>query len=157
MRVLRTVTSANSAATKKPLAKTSARMAARPKARWEVSIIRGSLADSIGGGWPWEVSAPRRCRSGGHALRAAIAEEVRVDELVDGGLIGRIDLLELQAHADAPVAPRHARLDLDLARARRQAEPHARGGARVQRARGADRNPAAAEIQRQRRCDRVAE
>ena len=50
MRVLRTVTSENSAATKNPLANTSARTASDAEARWDVSIIRGSFADSIGRG-----------------------------------------------------------------------------------------------------------
>src|SRR4249919_857397 len=97
MRVLRTVTSENSAATKKPLANTSARTAAMPKARWDVSIIRGSFADSIGRGWLWQAAAfaasppwcsPwRPCATA--RLGASIAEEMRVDEGVDGGLIGR--------------------------------------------------------------------
>src|SRR5580765_1929932 len=157
MRVLRTVTSENSAATKKPLANTSARTAAMPKARWDVSIIRGSFADSIGRGWLWQ--APARLRAAGASARsgAPIAEEVRVDEGVDGGLVGRVDLLELQAHADAPVAPRDARLDLDFTGCGREAEPDPRGSTGIERAGGPDGDPAAREIQRERRRDRVAE
>ena len=53
------------------------------------------------------------------------AEEVRVDELVDGGLILRFDLLELQAHAVAAIAPCHAAFGVDVALRAGQAEPQA--------------------------------
>ena len=38
-------------------------------------------------------------------LRFSVGEEVRVDEVVDDRLVGGVDLLELDAHADAAVAP----------------------------------------------------
>ena len=40
-------------------------------------------------------------------LRFSVAEEVRVDELVDHRLVGRINDLELDAHAHAAIAPGH--------------------------------------------------
>src|SRR5262245_57648437 len=80
-----------------------------------------------------------------------------LDELVDGGLIGRIHLLELQAHADAAVAPRDARLDVHLSAARGQAEPDASGGAGLEWAGGADRDAAATQVQRERGGDGVPE
>src|SRR6478752_7934060 len=165
MRVLRTVTSENSAATKKPLANTSARMTAMPKARWDVSIIAAPWRTLSGGAGCGKRPPSRHrrpaARLGGPAatarLGATVAEEVRVDEGVDGGLIGRFDLFELQAHADAPVAPRDARLDLDFTGCGREPEPHAGRGARIERAGGPDGDPAAREIQRERRRDCVAE
>jgi hypothetical protein len=38
----------------------------------------------------------------------AIGKEMLIDELVDRGLVGGIDLLELQAHPDPAIAPSHA-------------------------------------------------
>ena len=67
----------------------------------------------------------------------SVAEEVRVDEVVDDPLVGRVDLLELDAHADAPVAPGHASLGVDIALGTRhpEADLHFRGA--VERARAA--------------------
>src|SRR5712692_7367960 len=47
-------------------------------------------------------------------LSFSVGEEVRVDEAVDHLLVGRLDLLELDAHADAAVAPRDAPLAVDV-------------------------------------------
>ena len=44
----------------------------------------------------------------GASLGFAVREEVRVDEVVDDRLVRRIEGLELDAHADAAIAPRHA-------------------------------------------------
>ena len=67
-------------------------------------------------------------------------------------------LLELDAHADATIAPR----DATLPRRRRVSSQAVRKrdldlGAAVERAGRSDGDAAAAEIQRQRRCNRVAE
>src|SRR5947208_2330915 len=90
MRVFRTVTIENSAATKKPFASTSANS---PTSRHNVAASECSMAEIL-------------CFS--------VGEEVRVDEAVDNGLVGRLDLLELNAHADASVAPRDAPLAVDV-------------------------------------------
>ena len=59
---------------------------------------------------------------------------MRVDELVDGRLVGAFDALELQAHARPAVAPGHARLDVELALAAGQAEAKPRPRADLERA-----------------------
>src|SRR2546423_812071 len=133
MRVLRTVTIENSAATKNPFAATSANRL----------TSRHSVAAS---GCPMS-----------EILRFSVAEEVRVDELVDDRLVGRIDDLELDAHADAAVAPRHVPFGVDVLLRSRHAEAHFDLGAVVERAGGADGDAAMAEVERQRRGDRVAE
>ncbi len=69
------------------------------------------------------VIAVRACAT--RLTRFPVREEVLIDELVDLGLIGRIDLLELQAHPDPAIAPRDARLGFDVALRARQAEPRA--------------------------------
>src|SRR4051794_5148911 len=133
MRVLRTVTIENSAATKNPLAQTSANS---PTSRHSVAASECSMSE---------------------ILRFSVAEEVRVDELVDVRLVGRIDGLELDAHADAAIAPRHVPVRVDVLLRSGHAEAHFDLGAVVQRTRGADRDAAVAEVQRQRRGDGVAE
>src|SRR5687767_12775316 len=101
MRVLRTEMMANSAATNHPLARTSASTASRrmPTSRTGLSIDETS--DLI--------------LAGSYVLDLAAAEEMRVDELVDGGLILRFDFLELQAHAVSPIAPGDPRFGVDVA------------------------------------------
>jgi hypothetical protein len=51
---------------------------------------------------------------------------VLVDELVDSRLIGGIDLLELQPHSNAPVAPRDSRFRFDIPFRTGQPEPDPR-------------------------------
>src|SRR4051812_12625180 len=131
MRVLRTVTIENSAATKNPLAQTSAN---RPASRHRVAASECSMAG---------------------ILRFSVAEEVRVDEVVDDRLVRGIDDLELDAHADAAVAPRDVSLCVDVLLRSRHAEAHLDLRGAVERAGRADRDAAVAEFQRQRRSNRV--
>src|SRR5687767_2389791 len=100
MRVLRTEMIANSAATNHPLARTSASTASRrmPTSRTGLSIDETSDLILAGSWW----------------LDFSAAEEMRVDELVDGRLILRLDFLELQAHAMSPIAPRNASFGVDV-------------------------------------------
>src|SRR5262249_31607727 len=86
-------------------------------------------------------------------LRFPVREEMRVDKVVDDGLAGGIDRLELQPHADAAIAPRDAALGIDVALRPRHPESHLDARARVERTGGADRDAAATEVQRQRRGD----
>ena len=90
-------------------------------------------------------------------LALPAAEEMRVDEFVDSGLILRLDLLELQSHAVAAIAPRDAAFGVDVALGTGQAvsKPHLR--AILERAGGANRDAAAADVQRERSGDGVAE
>src|SRR5258707_5869195 len=115
MRVLRTVTIENSAATKNPLAQTSANS---PTSRHSVAASECSMSES---------------------LRFSVAEEVRVDELVDDRLVGRLDDLELDAHADAAVAPGDAPFGVDVLLRSGHPEAHLDLGAAVQRAGRPDR------------------
>src|SRR5947209_6760807 len=133
MRVFRTVTIENSAATKKPFANTSANS---PASRHIVAASECSMAGIL-------------CFS--------VGEEVGVDEAVDHLLVGRLDLLELNAHADTAVAPRDASLAVDVLLRARHAEADLDLGAQLERAGRADRDAAVTEVQRQRRRDRVAE
>src|SRR5205085_12207480 len=87
----------------------------------------------------------------------AVAEEVRVDEVVDDRLVRGIDFLELDAHADAAVAPRDAPFGVDVFLRSRHAEAHFDLGAAVERAGRANGDPAVTEVQRQRRGDGIAE
>ncbi len=80
-----------------------------------------------------------------------------VDELVDRRLIGRFDLLELQAHADPAIAPGDARLRFDVALRSGQPEAHPHLRSLLERAHRPDRHAPLAQVQRQRRGDRVAE
>src|SRR5438128_3267707 len=87
----------------------------------------------------------------------SIAEEVRVDEVVDDPLVGRVDLLELDAHADAPVAPRDAAFAVDVFLGPGHPEPDLDLRAAVERARRPDGDPAVTEVESQRRGDLGAE
>src|SRR5476649_1528918 len=133
MRVLRTVTIENSAATKKPLARTSA---SSPASRHSVAASECSMSE---------------------ILRFSVAEEVRVDEVVDDCLVGGIDDLELNAHADAAVAPGHVPFGVDVLLRSGHAEADFDLGGAVERAGRPDRDAAVAEVQRQRRGDGVPE
>src|SRR3954466_16005453 len=133
MRVLRTVTIENSAATKKPLAQTSA---SSPASRHSVAASECSMAG---------------------ILRFSIAEEVRVDEVIDDRLVGGIDDLELDAHADAAIAPRHVPLGVDVLLRSGHAEADLDLRRTLERAGRPDGDAAVAEVQRQRCRNRVAE
>src|SRR5262245_55058454 len=87
----------------------------------------------------------------------SIREEVAVDELVDGRLIAWSDLLELQSHPDAPIGPGHACLRFDIACCPGQPKADLQARALIERARRADREAAATQVQRQRRGDGIAE
>src|SRR3954462_1776157 len=91
------------------------------------------------------------------SLRLAIGKEMSVHEVVDDRLVGRIDLLELDAHADTPVAPGDAPFGVDVALGPWHPESHADLEAAVEGARGANGDAAAAQVQRQRRRDGIAE
>src|SRR5262245_29449051 len=91
------------------------------------------------------------------ALSFPVGKEMRVDEVVDEGLVGRLDALELHAHADAAIAPRHPAAHVDVTARSGHPEPDLDSRAGVEGARGADRKPAAAQVKRQRGGDRVAE
>src|SRR5258706_3649273 len=82
---------------------------------------------------------------------------MRVDEVVDDGLIGRVDLFEFDAHPDAPVAPGHTPFGVNVTLRTRHAEAYSDSGAGIERTRRANRDTAVAEIQRQCRRNRVAE
>src|ERR1700733_3235551 len=110
MRVLRTVTIENSAATKNPLAHTSA---TRATSRHRVAASDCSMSE---------------------ILRFSVAEEVRVDEVVDHRLVARLDELELDAHADAAVAPGDVPLGVDVLLRPGHAEPDLDLGVVVERA-----------------------
>src|SRR4051812_26800038 len=133
MRVLRTVTIENSAATKKPLAQISA---SSPASRHSVAASECSMAG---------------------ILRFSIAEEVRVDEVVDDRLVRRIDDLELDAHADAAIAPRDVAFGVDVLLGARHAEADLDLRSALERAGRPDGDAAVAEIEGQRGGDRVAE
>ena len=82
---------------------------------------------------------------------------MRVDELVDGGLIGGVDFVELQAHAVAAIAPRDAPLGIDVLLRARQPEAQSHLGAVFEWAGGPDGDAAQAQVQRQCRRDGIAE
>src|SRR5215471_3766428 len=133
MRVLRTVTIEYSAATKRPLAPTSA---TSPASRHSVAASDCSMAG---------------------ILRFSIAEEVRVHEVIDDRLVGRIDDFELHAHADAAIAPRHVAFRVDVLLRPGHAEANLDLRSAVERTGRTDRDAAVAEVERQRGRDRVAE
>ena len=78
------------------------------------------------------------------------------DEVVYGGLIDGRELCELQAHADAAFGPRDSSLGVDVLRRARKPESHLHVRTRLERIGGPDRKPAVADVQRERRRDRVA-
>src|SRR4051794_15317297 len=123
---------ANSDATKNPLAATRAAMPAR---RHRMSKRECSMNRSL----------PAR-----RPLRFAVREEVRVDEVVDDVLAGGIHFLELHAHPDAAVAPRHTALRVDFALGSGQAEPYAHRRVVIERTGGPDREPTPADVQGER-------
>src|SRR6202521_744520 len=131
MRVLRTVTMENSAATKSPLAHTNTRSPPRPHS----TSMRGLAL----------------------MLRFSVREEVRVDEVVDESLGGRIDRFELDTHTDAPIGPRDATFGIDVPLRSGHAEANLDFRAAIERARRADGDTSVAQVERQRRRDRVAE
>src|SRR3954451_4780164 len=133
MRVLRTVTIENSAATKKPLAHTSANS---PASRHSVAASDCSMAG---------------------ILRFSIAEEVRVDEVIDDRLVGRIDDFELHTHDHPPIAPRHVPFSVDVLLGTRHAEADLDLRATIGRARRANGYAPVAEVERQSGGDGVAE
>src|SRR5579862_9766939 len=65
----------------------------------------------------------------------AVAKKMRVDEVVDDGLVGGIDFLELHPHADPSIAPGHAPLGVDVPLAARHTKTHLDFGSALQRAR----------------------
>ena len=81
---------------------------------------------------------------------------MRIDEFVDGGLILRLDLLELQSHAVTAIAPGDAALGVDVALRARQAMSEAHFRVVLERAGGTNGYAPAAEVQRQRSGDGVA-
>src|SRR5438270_10235799 len=81
---------------------------------------------------------------------------MRVDEVVDDRLVGRFDRLELNAHADAAIAPRDASFGVDVTLGAGHAEANLDLRARVERAGGTDGDAAVAQIECQRGGDRVA-
>src|SRR5688572_331944 len=82
---------------------------------------------------------------------------MRVDELVDEALIGRLDLVELQPHAVAAIAPRDASFGVDVALRSGKAKSDSNPGAVVERAGRADCNAATAQVQRERGGNSVPE
>ena len=82
---------------------------------------------------------------------------MRVDEVVDERLVGRLDRLELDAHADAAIAPGDASFGVDVPLRPGHPEPHLDLRAALERAGRADGDAAVTEVERQRRGDGVAE
>src|SRR5688500_3424141 len=151
MRVFRTEMIANSAATNHPFARTSASTASKRMltSRTGLSMDWNLRTDSsrlVVRGWWWAGS-----------LTFPTAEEVRVDELVDGRLIVGLHLVELQAHAVAAIAPRNAGFRCDVAFRRWQPEPETPFGAVLERTRRADGDTTPAQVERQRGRNGVTE
>src|SRR5215217_2612712 len=80
-----------------------------------------------------------------------------IDELVDRRLVGRFDLLELQAHSDSPIAPGNPRFRFDVALRAGQPESGPHFGSTLQRTHGPDSQAAFTEVERERGGDRIAE
>src|SRR5262245_54816212 len=78
------------------------------------------------------------------------------DEIVDRGLIGGYHLGELQAHAVAAIRPGEAALGVNVLGRARQAEAHLHYRPALERVGSADRETAVADVQRERRGDRIA-
>src|SRR3970282_45179 len=70
----------------------------------------------------------------------AVAEEMAVDELVDGALVRWLDALELQAHSHSPVGPRDPRLGIDVALRAGKPQPDPEFRAGLERAGRPDRH-----------------
>ena len=80
-----------------------------------------------------------------------------IDERVDCRLVNRLDFFEPQAHTIALHAPRDTAVGIDVALGAWESKPKAHFGAVRKRARCADGDPAAAQIQRERGGNGVAE
>src|ERR1700704_6100130 len=80
-----------------------------------------------------------------------------VDERVDDSLVGGLDLLELDAHADPAVAPGHASFSVDVPLGPRHAKTHFDFGGAVERTGRPNRDAAVAQVERQRGGDGIAE
>src|SRR5688572_28138870 len=124
MRVLRTVTIENSAATKNPLANTSARTPARRHKMSEsassIRVLRGHCSKRS------HETAKTATKARNHEsdrLCFSVGEKVGVDEVVDDHLVGGVDLSELNAHADAAIAPRDLAFRVDIALGSGHTEP----------------------------------
>src|SRR5580692_9960607 len=72
-------------------------------------------------------------------LRFSVREEVRIDERVDHHLVGGVDRLEPDAHAEAAIVPCHVALGVDVPLGSRHAEPDHDPGSAVEGARRPDR------------------
>src|SRR5688572_17473793 len=146
---------ANSAATKNPLARTSASTAMRRMLTSRTGLSMEPPALMLLERLPFTVnrspSDGERQTVNGERLAFSAAEEMRVDELVDEALIGRLDLVELQPHAVAAIAPRDSSFGVDVALRSGKAEPDSNPGAVVERAGRADCDAATAQVQRERR------
>src|SRR6187397_1912219 len=79
-----------------------------------------------------------------------------VDEAVHDGLAGRVDLIELDAHSDAAIAPGDVTLRVDVALQSRHPEPHLDRCGAFEGTCGADGEPPVAQVERQGGGDRVA-
>src|SRR5215207_686954 len=79
-----------------------------------------------------------------------------VDELVDRLLVDRLDLLELQPHADAPVAPRDAAIAFDVRFRSWQSETDAHLRMLIEWTHRADGHAALAQVQGECRRDSIA-
>src|SRR5437773_1621872 len=90
-------------------------------------------------------------------LRFSVRKKVGVDEVADERLAGGVDLLELHAHADAAVAPRHTAFSVDVELRPRQTEADLDARVGVERAGGADGDAAVTQVERQRGGDGVPE
>ena len=82
---------------------------------------------------------------------------MRLDVIVDLRLIGCRESGELQSHADATIGPRNLSFGIDVGLAARQPEANLHRGTNGERARRPNSETAAADVQRQRRGDGVAE
>ena len=71
---------------------------------------------------------------------------MRIDELVDGGLVLRIEFVELQPHAVAAIAPRDVALGIDVPFRARKAKPEANVRAALERAGRPDGDSSAADV-----------
>src|SRR5262249_40038013 len=152
------------AATKKPLANTSANT---PASRHRMPVSDSSIRPSLGLGTPirylhpeavtpssdYPITHRRTTATSGFAVR----EKVCVDQVVDEGLASGLDLVELNAHPHPAVGPGDVSVGLDVPFGPRQAKAHLHLRVRIERARRSNRHAATAHVERQRRRDGVAE